>query len=69
MNVLTNEVIVYLIFEVITAVTMKNAVFWDVAPYRCCELNQRSSETLVEFTRSIWRHIPEDGILHNLLFG
>jgi hypothetical protein len=24
----------YVRFEVFTAVTMKNAVFWDVAPYR-----------------------------------
>jgi hypothetical protein len=28
-------------FEVFTAVTMKNAVFWDVAPYRFC-VNRRS---------------------------
>jgi hypothetical protein len=27
-------------FEVFTAVTMKNAVFWDVAPYRYC-INRR----------------------------
>jgi hypothetical protein len=26
-------------FEVFTAVTMKNAVFWNVAPCRSCELN------------------------------
>jgi hypothetical protein len=25
----------YVIFEVFTAVTMKNAVFWDVMPYGC----------------------------------
>jgi hypothetical protein len=41
---------------------MKNAVFWDFAPCRSC-VNRRSSETSVH-TRSIWRHIPEDGILH-----
>jgi hypothetical protein len=38
----------YVGFEVFTAVTMKNAVFWDVAPCTSCELN---------------RYIPEDGIL------
>jgi hypothetical protein len=27
---------VYVRYEVFTAVTMKNAVFWDVAPYRSC---------------------------------
>jgi hypothetical protein len=73
---------------------MKNAVFWDVVPYRSCvngrfrgtyRLNLqgrkirergtsvsrwllkmetiRFSETSVR-TRSTWRHIPEDGILH-----
>jgi hypothetical protein len=48
-------------FEVFTAVAMKNAVFWEVAP--CTSyVNRRSSETLVH-TRSTWRHIREDGIL------
>jgi hypothetical protein len=28
-------------FEVFTAVTMKNAVFWGVAPCRCGRLNRR----------------------------
>jgi hypothetical protein len=37
-------------FEVFTAVTMKNAVFWDVAPTSENKTNPR-------------RHIPEDGIL------
>jgi hypothetical protein len=32
-------------FEVSTAVTMKNAVFWDVAPCRSCEMNQRFGVT------------------------
>jgi hypothetical protein len=27
-------------FEVFTAVTIKNAVFWDVAPCRSCKLNR-----------------------------
>jgi hypothetical protein len=31
----------YVGFEVFTAVTMKNAVFWGVAPYRCGQLNRR----------------------------
>jgi hypothetical protein len=31
-------------FEVFTAVTMKNAVFWDVAPCRSC-VNQRFEGT------------------------
>jgi hypothetical protein len=26
----------YVRFEVFTAVTVKNAVFWDVTPYGCC---------------------------------
>jgi hypothetical protein len=32
------------IFEVLTAVTMKNVVFWDVAPCRCC-VNRRFGRT------------------------
>jgi hypothetical protein len=28
-------------FEVFTALTIKNAVFWDVAPCRSCELTRR----------------------------
>jgi hypothetical protein len=46
--------IYFVIFEVYMAVTMKNAVFWDVAP---CS----SSETSVH-TRTTRRHIPENGI-------
>jgi hypothetical protein len=42
-------------FEVFTAVTMKNAVFWEVAP---CRSGVR--------TRSTLRHIPENGILYQL---
>jgi hypothetical protein len=67
----------YVRFEVYTAVTMKNAVFWDVAAVCSHLLNAgssladfsplkmeaiRSSETSVH-TRSTRRHIPEDGIL------
>jgi hypothetical protein len=37
-------------FEVLMAVTMKNAVFWDVV--------------LCKFTISTHRRIPEDGNLH-----
>jgi hypothetical protein len=33
----------YVRFEVFTAVTMKNAVFWDVAPCTSC-VNRRSGE-------------------------
>jgi hypothetical protein len=32
-------------FEVFTAVTMKNAVFWDVTPCGSCGKNRRSGET------------------------
>jgi hypothetical protein len=42
-------------FEIFTVVTMKNAVFWNVAPCGFCRFS---------------RKIPEDGILHhNLVCG
>jgi hypothetical protein len=42
-------------FEIFTAVTMKHAIFRDMAPYR----------VLTRLTR---RHIPEDGMLHGKAF-
>jgi hypothetical protein len=54
---------VYVRFEVFAAVTMKNAVFWAVAPCRSC-VNRRFGGTSV-YTISTQRHIPEDGILQN----
>jgi hypothetical protein len=41
-------------FEVFTAVTMKNAIFWDVTPPGSCKTH----------TRATRRDIPEDAILH-----
>jgi hypothetical protein len=59
-------------FEVFTAVTMKSAVFWDVALCRSYDILEgriasifREEEDggdafLRNITRSTWRHIPED---------
>jgi hypothetical protein len=44
------------------AVTMKNAVIWDVAP--CGSLKNRRFGGTSVLTRVTWRNIPEDGILH-----
>jgi hypothetical protein len=55
-------------FEAFTAVTMKNAVFWDVAPCRSC-VNRRFGGTYrlhLHGTTSSQRHIPEDAILQQL---
>jgi hypothetical protein len=49
-------------FEVFTAVTMKNVVFWDVKQCGSCK-NWRSTKTSV-LTRASRRNIAEDGILH-----
>jgi hypothetical protein len=67
-------------FEVFNAVTMKNAVFWDVASCRWLQPPAHAGSSLADFstlkmeairfsetsahTRSTRRHIPEDGILH-----
>jgi hypothetical protein len=42
---------------------LKNDVFWNVASCRYC-VNRRFGGKSVH-TRSTWRHIPEDGILHS----
>jgi hypothetical protein len=42
-------------FEVFTAVTMKNAVIWDVAPCRSCEINWRFGRTSVQLQRSSYK--------------
>jgi hypothetical protein len=68
--------ILHVRFEVFTAVTMKNAVFWDVAPCRSC-VNRRFGGTYRlhlhgkkirerGITVSRWlqtEDIPKDGIL------
>jgi hypothetical protein len=46
--------------EVFKAVTMKNAVFWDVALCDSCK-NRHSSEKSVP-TKAAWRHISQGGI-------
>jgi hypothetical protein len=64
-------------FDVFTAVTMKNAVFWDVAlcgfimnrrfgeTSRTLKMEAtRSSETSV-YNKPTRHHIQEDGILHS----
>jgi hypothetical protein len=48
-------------FEVSTAVTMKNNVFWNDALCGSCK-NRRSSETSF-LTIATQRLIPEDGLL------
>jgi hypothetical protein len=55
----------YVRFEVITAVAMKNGVFWDVPPCGACK-NRRSSETSV-LTSATRRNIAEDTILLELI--
>jgi hypothetical protein len=45
------EIIPHGRFEVFTAVNMKNAVFWDVAPCGYCELSQRFGGTFASIFR------------------
>jgi hypothetical protein len=64
-------------FEVFTAVTMKNAVFWDVAlhppsltgfslaDFSTLKMGVVHSSKTPVHTRSTRRHIPEDGILQS----
>jgi hypothetical protein len=58
---------IYMRFEVITAVTMRNAVFWDVASCRSC-VNRRFRGTLLQSAATCSRWLlargffyPEDG--------
>jgi hypothetical protein len=41
----------YVRFEVFTAVTMKNGVFWDVTPCGSCKNPDESSTSFIRVTR------------------
>jgi hypothetical protein len=68
-------------FEVFTAVTMKNAVFWNVTLYDPCKNRRFGGTSLLHHqgdknqrtlarARATQRNIPEDGILQSTkLFG
>jgi hypothetical protein len=54
-------------FQVLTAASMKMAVFWVVAP--CISLMMEAastSETSVNFYQTTWRNNPEDSQLRRL---
>jgi hypothetical protein len=57
----------YVRFEVFKAVTMRNAVFCDVAPCGSCK-NRRSSETSV-LTRATPSNVPGNDILYGRTFA
>jgi hypothetical protein len=55
-----NEEITHVGFDVFTAVTMKNALFWDVTPCASC-MNRRFEENIASIIRM--RRISELGTL------
>jgi hypothetical protein len=60
----------YVMFEIFTAVTINNAIFWAVTPCgscnnRCLEGTYRCLLRNVGLTRATLRHILEDGFLHS----
>jgi hypothetical protein len=57
-------------FEVFTAVTMTNGVFWDVTPCGSCHPDEggASSSETSDLTTATLRNIPEDAILNFSLY-
>jgi hypothetical protein len=62
----------YVRCEVLIAVTTKDVVFYDVAPYRSCKthVSEESIDSIFKVqipgtTRPTRRHISGEGILHN----
>jgi hypothetical protein len=59
-------IITFVGFEVLTAVSMKIAVFRVVAP--CSLVAARTSETLVNFYQTTRCYNPEDSNLHHYVY-
>jgi hypothetical protein len=63
-------------FEVLTAVIMRNSVFWDITPFSSLQFNQRSGEicrlhlqgTKIKQETSMEQVAGSDGFLRDLFF-
>jgi hypothetical protein len=58
----------YMRFQILTAASMKITSFWDTASIIKAMKAVRTSETMVYFNETTWRHIPEGCHLHNTVF-
>jgi hypothetical protein len=56
---------IYLVFEILIVVAMKNTVFWDVTPYSLVDFSEESDASIFKANYQTTRHhISEANILN-----
>jgi hypothetical protein len=66
--IINKQWFIYIRSEVLTGVVTKSSIFWDLTQYIPLNVDQCSSEKLVEFQWTACHYIPEDRNLKSFIY-